>query len=74
MRSFVRDLFQFCSVPPRCVSPPPPLIHRHWHNPRSENWLPLVDALRNFVFDPSLDFLALIHGLRVDPLPAWSSL
>jgi hypothetical protein len=41
---------------------------------KTEVWLPLVDALRNFVFDPSPDFLALIHGLRVDPLPGLVSL
>ena len=34
-----------------------------------EIWLPLADALRNFIFDPTPDFVALIHGLRADPLP-----
>jgi len=32
-----------------------------------------VDALRNFVFDPTPDFLTMIHGLRADPLPGLSS-
>ena len=41
----------------------------HCHNQRSENWLPLVDALRNFVFDPTPDFVALIHRMRAEPLP-----
>ena len=33
-----------------------------------KNWLPLLDALRNFVFDPTPEVLALVHGLRADPL------
>jgi len=41
---------------------------------KTEVWLPLVDALRNFVFDPTPDFVALIHGLRADPLPGIMSL
>ena len=36
---------------------------------KTEIWLPLADALRNFVFDPTPDFVAWIHGLRADPLP-----
>src|ERR1700694_613008 len=37
----------------------------------SKNWLPLVDALRNFVFDPTPDFVALIHGLRLIHFRVW---
>jgi hypothetical protein len=36
---------------------------------KTEIWLLLVDALRNFVFDPPSDFVALIHAPRADPLP-----
>jgi hypothetical protein len=43
-------------------------------NAKFKRWLPLADALRNFVFDPSPDFLALIHTLRVDPLPGLTAL
>jgi hypothetical protein len=46
----------------------------HCNNQRFESWLPLADALRNFVFDPSPDFLALIHTLRIDPLPGLTAL
>ena len=40
----------------------------------TKRWLPLADALRNFVFEPSPDFLAMLHGLRVNRLPGFATL
>jgi hypothetical protein len=35
----------------------------------SRSRLPLVDALRKFMFDPTPDFVALIHRIRAEQLP-----